>query len=44
MHSEIPLTQENAKKLGFDKIDDPQANGLPGFQCASFSDKRHYRD
>ncbi len=42
VHTPIPLTQANAKKLGFDAIT-PLGDMAPGYQFHSFSDKTHYR-
>lgn len=42
VHTPIALTQENAKKLGFDAIVS-LGEMAPGYQFHPFSDKKHYR-
>lgn len=41
VHTPIALTQENAKKLGFDTVT-PLGQPLPGYQLYSFSNLKYY--
>ncbi len=41
VHTPVPLTQENAKKLGFEHIKS-LGQMAPGYQFHPFSDKKHY--